>query len=160
MTRPDRDTTLMNVARVYEQRSTCSRNHVGAVISLDGRIITTGYNGAPARVAHCLHICTCNMARIDGARSPLDGEIHTAVCMFMRPCKVSVHAEANAIAFAAKHGLMIEGAELHTTLMPCYPCSQLIINAGLRRVVYDRTYRDESGGELLTMAGIEQVTLR
>lgn len=146
--RASRDDTLMLVAQAYENRSTCSRNHVGAVISIDGRIIVTGYNGAPAGMAHCEHK---NEATVylqpnnDNMPLPLRPE---------RGCKIAVHAEANAIAFAAKHGLCVNQATLHTTLSPCYSCAQLIINAGLIRVVFNRLYRDHTGMNLLLQAGI------
>jgi dCMP deaminase len=143
MMRPDRDDTLMMVALTYEQRSTCDRNHVGAVISIDGRIIVTGYNGAPAGMPHCTH---------EDMTLYLPG--HEPLPRRDTGCKVAVHAEANAIAFAAKHGLRVDGATLHTTLSPCYACSQFIINAGLVRVVFNRPYRDPSGIDLLREAGI------
>jgi dCMP deaminase len=147
----DRDATLMDVARIYEQQSTCSRNHVGTVIALDGRVIGTGYNGAPAGMPHCDHTCRCAgflESRVTFAQ-------HAETCPKSSPCLVSVHAEANAIAFCAKHGLPTNGATLYTTLSPCYPCAQLIINSGLTRVVFDRVYRDSSGVDLLEQAGVE-----
>lgn len=145
--RVDRDETLMTVAYIYEHRSTCDRNHVGAVISLDGRIIVTGYNGAPAGMPHCEHKPNELEIYIPGTQPNLP-------IRQTKGCQVSVHAEANAIAFAAKHGLRVEGATLHTTLSPCYACSQLIINAGLVRVVFNRPYRDPSGVDLLHKANI------
>lgn len=138
----DRDGTLMTVAYVYQNQSTCDRNHVGAVISIDGRIIATGYNGAPAGMPHCEHKTLVSFDEGLPQRHNEEG------------CKIAVHAESNAVAFAAKHGLPIKGATLHTTLSPCYVCSQLIINAGLVRVVFDRPYRDHSGLHLLRDAGI------
>jgi dCMP deaminase len=71
-----------------------------------------------------------------------------------RGCKEAIHAEANALAYAARHGVAVEGAEIYTTLSPCYPCSQLIIAAGLVRVVYARSYRDPAGIDLLKRAGL------
>lgn len=147
MRRPSRDDTLMAVAYTYEDRSTCSRAHVGAVIALDGRIIVSGYNGTPAGMAHCDHTCHCN-----------SGGMHTsAKCGMVAPCKLAVHAEANAIAAAAKFGISTNGAELFVTVSPCYACAQLIINAGLTRVVYSRPYRDESGLHLLAEAGVKHI---
>lgn len=152
--RRSRDEILMGTARLWQDRSTCSRNEVGVVIALEGRIIATGYNGAPAGMPHCDHTCPCQ----DGFRLAKSIEdtmlTHTDQCP-LKPCKRAVHAEANAIAFSARHGLSTAGATLYTTLSPCYPCSQLIVNAGLVRVVFDRTYRDMSGIELLQTAGIE-----
>lgn len=124
---------LMDMAGVVAQRSTCSRHQVGAIISRDSRVLSTGYNGAPAGMAHCVHT---------------DPRV---------PCVDAVHAEANAIAFAARHGIATLGAVLHTTLMPCLKCSQLIINSGIVGVSYMETYRDQSGMDLMVAAGIQCV---
>jgi dCMP deaminase len=113
--------------------STCDRNHVGVVISIDGRIVSTGYNGAPPGMPHCNHAVGSN---------PTMG------------CRESTHAEANAIAFAARNGVSVLGGTVHTTLSPCYACAQLILSAGLVRVVYDRPYRDLAGLELLSAGGL------
>lgn len=130
--RPDIDETLMAIAALWAQRGTCNRAAVGAVVTLNGRIITTGYNGAPAGMPHCDHDET-----------------------FVPPCTNAVHAEANALAFAAKHGTPTDGATLYTTLTPCVPCAQLIINAGIKRVVAHSPYRVMDGWNLLYDAGIE-----
>lgn len=146
--RPSRDNTLMATAGVWSQRSTCSRASVGAVIAIDGRIIVTGYNGAPAGMPHCDHTCVC------GADNRLFHD-HRDGCSADLPCRVAVHAEANAIAFAAKNGLATGGGELFVTLSPCYVCAQIIINAGISRVIVGELYRDLAGYNLLISAGIE-----
>lgn len=130
--RPDIDETLMAMATLWSQRGTCSRAAVGVVVALEGRIITTGYNGAPAGMPHCDHDET-----------------------FVPPCTNAVHAEANALAFAARFGLKTNGATLYTTLTPCVPCAQLIVNAGIQRVVAHTPYRIMDGWNLLYDAGIE-----
>lgn len=132
--RPSIDATLMATAGVWQHRSTCDRNQVGVVISRENRIIATGYNGAPAGQPHCIHTGT-PLARQTG-------------------CLVAIHAEANALAYSARHGVMVQGATLYTTLSPCHACAQMIIAAGLKRVVYDRLYRDRAGLELLGESGI------
>ena len=134
MTRITRDEMLFEIARTVAKRSTCDRLHVGAVLSRNGRVITLGYNGAPAGVAHCEHPATEALGV---------------------GCTLAVHDEANAIAFAAKHGVATSGAELHVTNMPCLKCSQLIINAGIVRISYIHTYRDPSGIILLKEGGVE-----
>jgi dCMP deaminase len=116
------------------QRGTCGRAAVGVVITVGGRIITTGYNGAPSGMSHC----------------PDTDEHQTGPS-----CQHAVHAEANAIAFAARHGTPTDGATLYTTLTPCVPCAQLIINAGIVRVVAHTPYRVMDGWDLLYDAGIE-----
>jgi dCMP deaminase len=134
--RTSRDETLMQISEVIgNNRGTCQRLHVGAVISRGGRIISTGYNGRPSGMTHCDH---------------KDDE----------PCRLAVHAEANAIAFAARYGVAVEGAEIHTTHQPCLECAKLIVNAGLARVVFWMPYRDDSGLNLLAALGVATMKLR
>ena len=133
MSRISRNEMLFSMARTVANRSTCDRLHVGAVLSRDGRVISLGYNGAPAGVDHCKHPET----EVLGIG-----------------CTLAVHAEANAIAFAAKHGVPTDQAELHVTNMPCLRCSQLIINAGITSVSYLYSYRDPSGIILLKEGGV------
>jgi dCMP deaminase len=119
----------MECAWVWSKRSTCERLHVGAVLSREGRILVTGYNGSPTSAVHCDHA---------------DGEF----------CNTAVHAEANLIAFAAKWGVETNGADIHVTHMPCRKCAELLCNAGIRSVKYDRPYRDTSGVDLLHTLGV------
>lgn len=147
--RPDIDATLMSIATVWELRSTCSRNQVGAVIALEGRHIGSGYNGAPAGMPHCQH--DTMSIRAFGRVSPV---AQLPVSGYDRGCKEAVHAEANAIAYCARHGVAVLGGTIYTTLSPCYACSQLIIVAGLTRVVFNRSYRDPAGIDLLRNAGL------
>lgn len=153
-----RHTTAMKVAHAFAERSTCDRAHVGAVIMVQGRIIATGYNGAPAGMPHCDHTCTCVFSAdpaFDVARVG-----HHPTCPQAKPCGVAVHAEANAIAFAAKYGVSTDGAELLTTMAPCYNCSQLIINAGISAVHFDQPYRIRDGLELLEAADVRVFNFR
>lgn len=158
MTRPSRDETLLMLADVMSRRSTCSRSQVGAIISIHGRVLSTGYNGAPAGMDHCEHVCTCQPPPLrigPGVRSSSDGSLlHWNTCSATFPCTISVHAECNAIAFAARHGVAVEGAEMHTTLSPCVACAQLLINAGIIRVISMQEYRIPDGLVLLKNAGI------
>lgn len=128
--RPTRAETLLTVAYAVAQRSTCTRLHVGAVASLDGRILSTGYNGAPSGTPHCTHPTS-------------------------EPCQRSIHAEANVVAYAARHGVSIEGAEIYATDSPCYTCACLLINAGVGAVIFHRKYRDDSGLRLMAEVGIK-----
>lgn len=134
-TRPTRDRMLMEVANVISKRSTCSLASVGVVIAHEGRILSSGYNGAPAGMLHCSH---GDMAW---------NEQHT--------CDISVHAEANAIAYAARHGVSIEGAWLYSTHMPCMNCAKLIVNAGIQKVYWTHEYRNPMGLTLLEAAGLQ-----
>jgi dCMP deaminase len=81
-------------------------------------------------------------------------ESHTSACQIWQPCETAVHGEANAIAFSARMGIMLQNAKLFTTLSPCYKCSQLIINSGIEEVVYLEEYRKTDGLELLAAAGV------
>lgn len=140
------DSVLLGTAGLFETRSTCDRNHVGVVIAKDNRIISTGYNGAPAGLPHCDHTYRETSRTVPG---------YALGASSQRGCTIAIHAEANAIAYAARHGTSVEGATLYTTLSPCWPCAQLIISAGLVRVVYGRRYRDPAGIELLVSANLE-----
>ena len=127
--RPPREETFMEIANVLAERSTCIRAQVGVVIVKDNRIISTGYCGSPKGMPHCVDV---------GCLPGLVGE-----------CIRTVHGEANAIAFAAKHGVALEGSTLYTTLAPCFTCAKLIINAGIVSVIYGEPYRDASGVDIL-----------
>lgn len=153
--RPDRDDILMNSAKLWELRSTCSRAQVGTVISRDGRILSTGYNGAPSGMDHCNHQCSCGWG-LDDPKPWTDPE-HLDSCQSQIPCTNVVHAEANAITFAAKYGVGIDGAEIHTTRVPCLNCAGMIINAGIKRVVWLVEHRDMEGFLRLGQAGLEVV---
>lgn len=154
--RPTRDQVLMRQAEIVAERSTCTRARVGVVIAHEARVVSQGYNGAPAGMDDCNHECYCNGSGIPPRAVPIDG--HRDDCSFAQPCTIAVHAEANAIAFAAKHGVATGGAELFTTMAPCVPCSQLIINAGIWRVTYAKPYRFDAGLQLLMKAGLAVIS--
>lgn len=155
MSRPSSDETLMKIASAWEERSTCSRNHVGAVIAKDGRHIGSGYNGAPAGLAHCEHV------PVEIRLYPRALERSDPMNLRETGCKVAIHAEANAIAYCARDGISIQGGTIYTTLSPCFACCQLIIAAGLTRVVYGREYRIKDGLDVLLSANVivEQLNL-
>jgi dCMP deaminase len=134
MTRPTREQMLMDIASTIARRSTCNRLSVGAVIALESRVISMGYNGPPSGISHCQHN--------NGA-----------------PCDDAVHAEANAIVFAARHGLPTQGTSLYVTHMPCLRCAQLIINSGIQKVFYHHDYRDISGVLLMRNAELDVINL-
>jgi dCMP deaminase len=122
---------MLAAAEVFARRSTCSRLPVGAVLARDGRVLSTGYNGAAAGVAHCQH----------GPDDP--------------PCVAAVHAEANALLFAARHGVAAAGSTLYVTHAPCGGCAGLIINAGVVAVRYAQTFRTLDGVGRLVVAGVD-----
>ncbi len=142
MERPSWDEYFMEITHLVARRSTCLRRKVGAVLVKDKNILATGYNGAPSGVAHCLEV-GCLRERL-AIRS---GERHEL-------CR-GLHAEQNAIVQAAKHGTNINGSTIYCTTMPCIICSKVIINAGIRRIVYEQGYPDQLAGEMIEEAGIE-----
>lgn len=139
--RPDWDTYFMMVAAVAATRSTCLRRQVGAVIARDMQIISTGYNGAPKGLPHCGEVgCLRELLGVPS------GERHEI-------CRGS-HAEINAIVQAASVGAPTSGATIYCTHEPCSFCTKAIINAGIRRVVFVRSYPDPLAVELRTQAAL------
>lgn len=142
--RPTWDEYFMNIVELIKTRSTCLRREVGAVIVKDKRIVATGYNGAPQGCAHCEEV-----GCLRDAMGIPSGQRHEL-------CRAS-HAEQNAIVQAAAYGVPISGSTIYVTTQPCVICSKLIINAGIRRVVFRGSYPDKLSLELLSEAGIELV---
>lgn len=130
--RISRDDFLARAACLVALRSTCLRLQVGSVVALDGRILVSGYNGAPAGMKHCT----------------------PDICGPDKPCTRTVHAEANCIAFAARHGIELAGSFMYSTDSPCMECAKLIINAGIKGLFYQREYRDKRPIDLLIDAGV------
>jgi len=140
--RPNLDEYFMEIAKVVSKRSTCLRRKVGAIIVKDKRILATGYNGAPSGLPHCDEIgCLREKLNIkSGERIEL--------------CR-GVHAEMNAIIQCAKFGISCEGATMYTTHFPCITCAKIIINAGIKEIVYAEDYPDEQAYNILKEAGIK-----
>ena len=128
------DEYFMRIAVQAATRATCDRKHVGAVIVRDKTILSTGYNGSVRGMAHC------------------DDVGHL---MENGHCVATVHAEANAILQAAKHGIAIDGADIYVTASPCWNCFQLIANCGIKRIFYREFYRCERILTVASEAGIE-----
>ncbi|HTY08291.1 MAG TPA: dCMP deaminase family protein [Candidatus Edwardsbacteria bacterium] len=140
--RPSWDRYFMAIAAMAATRSTCLRRQVGAVITRDKRILATGYNGAPAGLRHCAEI-GCLRQRLKVA----SGQRHEL-------CR-AIHAEQNAIIQASSSGVSLKDAVMYTTHYPCVLCSKIIINAGIRRVVYDQGYPDELSRQVLREARLK-----
>lgn len=144
MSRPTWDQYFMEIAELVSSRSTCLRRKVGAVIVKDKRILTTGYNGAPRGLIHCLKVgCLREENKIPS------GE-HQELCR-------GLHAEQNAIIQAALHGINISNSYLYCTDQPCVTCVKMIINAGINRIYYYKTYPDKLARKLILEAGIEEI---
>ncbi|MDR3562537.1 MAG: cytidine/deoxycytidylate deaminase family protein [Negativicutes bacterium] len=142
MMRPSWDEYFMDITKVVASRSTCLRRQVGAVIVKGKRLLSTGYNGAPQGLPHCAEVGCLREER--GVPS---GERHEL-------CR-GTHAEQNAIVQAALHGVAIEGSTLYCTHQPCSGCTKMIINAGIKRIIYQHAYPDELAIELLSGTEIE-----
>ncbi|GFE61596.1 cytidine/deoxycytidylate deaminase family protein [Geobacter sp. AOG2] len=144
MPRPSWDQYFMDITRLVATRSTCLRRQVGAILVKDRNILATGYNGVPSGISHC-GATGCLRERL---RVP-SGERHEL-------CR-GLHAEQNAIIQAARHGTNIDGATLYCTTMPCIICTKMIINAGIRAIVYGEGYADDLAREMITESGISTV---
>lgn len=143
-TRVGWDKYFMNIAAEVATRATCDRRHVGAVIVRDKVILSTGYNGSVRGTPHCDDVG--HMMEFDPNRG-------------MESCVRTVHAEANAIAQAAKNGVMIDGGTIYTTASPCWPCFKLIANSGIKKIVFGELYRDPRIHDFAKEAGIKLVDL-
>ena len=127
------DKAYLRIAQEWGLLSYCKRRQVGAIIVRDRMIISDGYNGTPSGFDNCCE--------------DEDGLTRWDV----------LHAEANAILKVARSTQSCEGATLYITLSPCKECSKLIHQSGIKRVVYQKGYRDDSGLQFLTKAGVEVV---
>ena len=140
--RPGWDTYFMGIAKMAALRSNCCRRQVAAVVVHDHRIISTGYNGTPRGVKNCFE---GGCARCAG-NAPSGAALDECLC---------VHAEQNAICQAAYHGIRTAGATMYVTLSPCLTCCKLIINAGIREVVFAGEYAfADQARALLDEAGV------
>lgn len=140
--RPGWDEYFMQIAGLVAKRSTCLRRKVGAVLVRDKRILCTGYNGSPQGLPHCSETgCLREKLNIpSGERQEI--------------CR-GLHAEQNAIIQAALHGIRIKDSVLYCTHQPCVSCSKMIINAGIKKIIFQGDYPDPLAKELLNKAKIK-----
>lgn len=139
--RPPWDDYFMEIAEVAKKRATCKRRQVGAIIVGEKRILASGYNGAPTGIEHCEKVgCLREQLNVPS------GERHEL-------CR-GLHAEQNAIIQAALHGSSIKGGTIYVTHMPCIICAKMIINAGIKRIVFKGDYPDSFSEKMLTEAKI------
>lgn len=126
------DRNFLNIAREIAKASKCVSKQVGAVIVKDGRILSTGYNGTPAGFQNCCEYW-------DGKYTKEHHEWSK---------KYEIHAEMNAIIWAARKGISIEGASIYVTLEPCSECSKNIIASGIKKIVYEKSYEHTNSIEI------------
>lgn len=127
----------MLTAKLFSMRSVCRRGHNGCVLVRDKRIISTGYNGPPQGDSHCTD----------------------DTCDITKPCLRSIHAEANAVYFAAKHGVNLRGAQAYCTSAPCLKCAEALYASGISEVYYYQDYRSSEGLDFLGAHKVEVVKL-
>jgi dCMP deaminase len=139
--RPGWDTYFMRIAEMTATRTNCMKRGVGAVVVQNHRIVAAGYNGTPAGTVNCLEGgCSRCSSQVEQGKNLED-------CMCM-------HAELNSILFAGRENCV--GTTLYTTLFPCLLCAKTIVQAGVRRVVYEEEYmHSEMSRELLTQAQVK-----
>lgn len=125
----------MEIAEVISKRGTCGRAQVGCVITQDDRIVATGYNGP-------VHGWNCE--------EKYCGDMTTT-------CTHAIHAEANAIVFAAKKGIALEGSKMYCITAPCISCARLIIQSGIKTLYYKQPYRDSTGITILRISGVRVI---
>jgi dCMP deaminase len=146
-TRPAFDQIFMNLALDLAKRSHCVKAQVGAVLTKDTRIISIGYNGPPAGTHNC-----DEEFPIEGCPRDTKGS-----------CSLALHAEENAILYAAKNGSQLEGTTLYCTLSPCISCARLIFQSGIKKVYFYSSYAQykglaiDEGVEFLRKFGVETV---
>lgn len=182
LSRLSRDQMLMEIAHVVAQRGTCSRLQVGAVFALEGRILATGYNGAPRGIDHCTHETYTwpSLRELDNGdyRGTPEWMLRVLEHMEDEPdpgkkfywdgttvsnregCNVAEHAERNAVGFAAGRGIALGNCDLYVTHAPCLDCSRTLLNVGVARVIYDIPYRLTAGLDLLSSVGIRVIDYR
>ncbi|MDP2090865.1 MAG: deaminase [Candidatus Gracilibacteria bacterium] len=125
------DINFMNIAYEIATGSKCVSKHTGAVIVKENRILSTGYNGTPAGYINC-----CDYWKGEYTKDHHDWSY-----------KYEIHAEMNALIWAARNGIKIEGATLYSTYQPCFDCTRAIIAAGIKRIVYKEKYKHYTGEE-------------
>jgi len=134
--RPSYDEYFMEMAHVVAKRSTCLRRNVGAILVKDKHILSTGYNGAPKGLKHCSEIgCLREQLKVPS------GQRHE-ICR-------GLHAEQNAIIQAAVFGISIRDSILYCTDTPCVVCAKMLINAGVKEIVFSGDYPDELAKKMI-----------
>lgn len=144
--RPSWDAYFMQIAHLVSTRATCPRRSVGAIVVRDKRILATGYNGAPRGLSHCPH---------GGGETDWP-----AGCLRAGHCIRALHAEQNALLQAAMIGISCDGASIYVTCQPCNTCAKMLINAGIKRVIYEGDYPDDFTLELFCESKMEVFRFR
>jgi len=172
------DSVMMDTAITWAKQSYCKRRKVGAILAKDGRVVSNGYNGTASGgdngCEELVDTCpSCGKSFIYDDKNPDNNEVSTHKCScgatidytldfleknkskFLKSKDSVIHAEANTILFAAKNGISTNGCTLYVTLSPCIECSKMIIQSGIKRVVYLSEYRVTTGIDFLINNSIQ-----
>jgi dCMP deaminase len=147
MSKPSFDVIYMELAQKLAQRSHCVKMHVGAVLTKDTRIVSLGYNGPPAGTHNC----------------DVEWPEHGCPRDSKGSCSLALHAEQNAILYASKNNVSVEGSTLYITLSPCIACARIIFTTGIRKVIYLNSYAEykkipsDEGVDFLKKFGVDVV---
>ena len=147
--RPSWDEYFLQMADLVGTRGTCDRGHAGIVIVKDKRLLATGYAGSPIGLPHCDEVGheMTTVSNEEGVTS--------------RHCIRTTHSETNAIANAARFGVSVDGATMYSTMVACYACAKVVINAGIKRFVASRDYhKSERTKQIFKEAGVELVIIK
>lgn len=144
MQRPSREEYYMAISQLASLRSTCLSRKVGAVIVKEDNPISFGYNGPARGMDHCADLGGCIRRNKEDYQSG----------KYLELCPAS-HAEQNAIAFAARHGISTVGATIYVNTFPCKDCMNSIINSGIKKVVYNSDYNSDLSLQIAQKCGIE-----
>lgn len=141
------DIRFMQLAETVASWSSCyqENRHVGAIIVKDKRILTTGYNGASSGILSCAEKGECLRKKLN-----IPSGTRQEICY-------AVHAEQNAIIQAAKLGVSVDGAVMYVTHQPCVICAKMIINSGIKKVVYKEGYPDDFSVQIMKEAKVELI---
>jgi dCMP deaminase len=150
MSKPSFDVIYMELAQKLAQRSHCVKMHVGAVLTKDTRIVSLGYNGPPAGTHNC----------------DVEWPEHGCPRDSKGSCSLALHAEQNAILYASKNNVSVEGSTLYITLSPCIACARIIFTTGIRKVIYLNSYAEykkipsDEGVDFLKKFGVDVVQFK
>ena len=142
------DELFMKITHLYSQRSACQYFKVGVIFVRDSRILTAGYNGPPIGEPHCNEV-GCAKRDKNGNRLPAGSGL----------CR-GAHAEMNAIANASKEGVNLRRSVVYCTYSPCYDCSKVLVNLGIREYVYNKDYVDENRNSIISLLERQGVIVR
>lgn len=146
------------MARIWSENSYAIRRQVGALVVKDRMIISDGYNGTPSGFENICEDAICQ--KPNDPYCPGGPECFNCEFVKLVTKPYVLHAEANALSKLARSGNNSEGATLYVTDEPCLECSKMIIQAGIKRVVFWRDYHTHDGTELLNRAGIEVIQIK